>query len=150
RCSGLSLICSGGRRRQLIQFAARFSSFLRSSVFSSLSFSFSELISSRSLITRFSWSRSRRCTERRYMTCDLSSLSCFCFLIRDRRADSLLDIILLFFLSSAKLAWCSPASSEVAPEPKQELGRPRSCIIGTAWSRARRGPKRPPQPKEVT
>jgi len=46
-------------------------------------------------------------------TCDQSSSSCFCFLIRDRRADSRFDTILRCFLSLIRPRFCSSASSEV-------------------------------------
>ncbi|URE32919.1 hypothetical protein MUK42_14243 [Musa troglodytarum] len=82
------------------------------------------MIRSRALITRFSSSRNCRFAERRWRTCVHSSLKCFCFLIRDRRADSLFDIILL---SSATLGWCPPASSQAALLLRQ-------CTNGAVWS----------------
>ncbi|GER49241.1 mitochondrial import inner membrane translocase [Striga asiatica] len=47
------------------------------------------------------------------MTWDQSSSKCFCLRMRDLRADSLFEIILLCLLSFIILSCCSSASSEV-------------------------------------
>lgn len=85
----------------------------RSSEASSFSWEFSCTAWSRLSETRFNLSISSWFTFRSKTTCDQSSSSCFCFLIRDRRADSRFDIIRRRFLSFITLTWCSSASSEV-------------------------------------
>lgn len=85
----------------------------RSSEASSFSWTFSWTTRSWHSETWFSLSISWWFSLRSQTTCDHSSSRCFCLRIRDLRADSLLDIILLCFLSLMRLSWCSSASSEV-------------------------------------
>lgn len=85
----------------------------RSSEVSSLSWAFSCIAWSWLSETWFSLSISWWFSALSRPTSDQSSSRCLCFLIRDRRADSLFDIILRCFLSFIILTCCSSASSEV-------------------------------------
>uniref|UniRef100_A0A0E0IL60 Secreted protein n=1 Tax=Oryza nivara TaxID=4536 RepID=A0A0E0IL60_ORYNI len=66
----------------------RCSSLVWSSALSFLSRAFSQWTSLQPLIAWLSSSRRRRLASRRWTTCPLSSLSCRCLRMRDRRADS--------------------------------------------------------------
>lgn len=106
---------------------------------SSLSFEFSLRVLVWSCMTWLSSSMSWWLALRRWRTWAQSSSSWRCFRMRDRRADSRLDIILLFFLSSACwLCWCSSASSEVELHGRLKgFGMMKSWIECMDW-----GPKK--------
>lgn len=105
----------------------------RSSEASSFSWAFSWTTLSWDSETWFSLSMSWWFSFRSQTTCDHSSSRCFCLRIRERRADSLLDIILLCFLSLIRLSCCSSASSEVELLLKDEECGFMSWNWGGSW-----------------